>query len=213
MLNRTDYLQPIAAAGFAVFMPAFRGSGGYEQDFVHANVGDFADGPLDDCLRGLDSLVKKGVADPARLAVAGASYGGYLTLYALTQTSRFRCGVCICGLSDLISDTASGSRPTFIREYYGRYPWEAPEMIWRISPLSRVADVSAPLLLLHGEADVNTPVHHARELEFALRVLGRPFRFRSYPGEGHGLDRPAVRLDVVAEMVRWLDAHLVANPA
>jgi dipeptidyl aminopeptidase/acylaminoacyl peptidase len=207
-LARTDCLQPIAAAGYAVFFPAFRGSGGYDEAFLRAAVGNFGDGPLDDCVHGMDHLVAEGIADPQRQAIIGGSFGGYLTLYALTHTQRFRCGVAMCALSDLISDISSPGRSTYACRYFGGPPWERFEKYWQGSPLSRVADLKTPVLLLHGDADGNTDIQHAHEMAFALRTLGRTFRFKRYPGEGHGFGQPKVRLDIIAEIVTWLQTYV-----
>jgi len=206
--TRMEYFQTLAAAGVAVFVPAFRGTGGYSQAFLRANIGDFTAGPLQDMMRGLDALVRDGMADEKRLAVMGISYGGTMALWALTRTRRFKAGICLSGTYDLASDAGTTARGPYASVYLKKFYWQNPRLYLRNSASGAIQNLHAPLLLLHGEADTNTPLSNAKEAAYALRNLKREFRFKSYEGEGHGMDRPGHRVDVLRECVQWLNLYL-----
>ncbi len=206
--TRIEHIQPLAAAGLAVFVPAFRGTMGFGQEFIRANVGDLAFGPWRDMESGVDALIRAGLADARRLAVMGVSYGGYMALFIPTQSRRFRAAVAINSIYDLAADAGTTHRGPFAAVYLRAFPWEAPAEYLRQCAAGHVRRLATPTLLLHGEADTNTPFGNARLAAYALRNLRREFRFKSYAGEGHAISRPQNRLDVIREAVEWLDAHL-----
>jgi dipeptidyl aminopeptidase/acylaminoacyl peptidase len=211
--TRVEYVQPLAAAGLAVFVPAFRCTMGYGHDFIRAGVGDFCRGPWRDMERGLDSLIRAGTIDGRRLAVMGVSYGGYMSLFIPTRTRRFRAAVAINSIYDLASDAGATHRGPFAAVYLRKMAWDAPAEYLRNSPSGHIRKLMTPTLLLHGEVDTNTPLSNAREAAYALRNLRRDFRFKSYANEGHFIAKPLNRLDVLAEAVQWIDAHMDGKPS
>src|SRR3989442_12112400 len=125
---------PIAAfasPGFAVLPPNVRGRSGYGREFRYANLRDWGGGDLRDALAGIDALVQRGVVDADRLGVMGWSYGGYLTAFAITQTTRFRAASVGAGITDLISYVGTADIPGFIGSYFGGEFWDAPEL-WQV---------------------------------------------------------------------------------
>lgn len=206
--TRIEHVQPLAAAGFAVFVPAFRCTMGFGQEFVRAGIGDFCLGPWRDMESGLDSLIRAGIADGSRMAVMGVSYGGYMSLFIPTQTKRFRAAVPINSIYDLASDAGTTHRGPFAAIYLRKMAWDAPMEYLRNGASGHVRRLTTPTLLLHGEVDTNTPLSNAREAAYALRNLRREFRFKSYAGEGHAISKPSNRIDVIEEAVRWIGARL-----
>ena len=202
--------QALAAAGITVFAPNIRGSSGYGRAFVHADNrhGRFA--AFDDVDAAARFLVESGYADPTRIAVTGRSYGGYLTLAALAFSGgTFAAGVDVCGMSDLTTfyrDTEPWIAAAAMSKYGD--PATDLELLERISPMSRVDAITAPLLVVHGELDTNVPIGEARQIVTALQERGREVEYLELPGEGHVYRRREnVRL-LISETVRFLSTHV-----
>ena len=206
--TRVEYVQPLAAAGFAVFVPGFRCTMGFGQEFIRAGIGDFCLGPWRDMESGLDSLIAAGIVDGRRMAVMGVSYGGYMSLFIPTQTRRFRAAAPINSIYDLASDAGTTHRGPFAAVYLRKMAWDAPQEYLRNGASGHVRKLTTPTLLLHGEVDTNTPLSNAREAAYALRNLRRDFRFKTYANEGHFIAKPLNRLDVIEEVVKWFGAHM-----
>ena len=124
-------------------------------------------------MSGLDWLVRSGLADSSRLGIAGGSYGGYLTNWAIANTNRFKAAVTYYGIFNFITDFSNATSPSYEREYFGAYYWEGMGEYYRRSPISRVAGIHTPVLILHGDEDPKTSIANAREMWTALRILGR----------------------------------------
>ncbi len=210
---RTYEAEAFAAEGWAVFAPQYRGSSGYESAYTLANRGDLGGGDARDVLTGIDAVLQAGLADGARVAVGGASYGGYLTNWLLATTDRFKAGISMMGIFDFGQDWATSEYESWEEHYFGGRPWERPELYRERSPLSRAASINTPLLILHGLDDENTPVSNSRALFRALSALGRKTELVVYPREGHGFSEPAHRLDAFRRIREWLQRHIsVATP-
>lgn len=179
----------LAALGYAVLSPNPRGSLGYGDDFSRAVVGDWGGGDLRDVLALVDAAIETGLVDPVRLAITGVSYGGYLTLWAVTQDQRFRVAIAENGISDLLGTFGTGESGAawFISEMGGR-PWERPDHWLERSPLRHADAVATPVLLLHAELDQNCTIAQSEQMYAALRALGREVAFVRVPGEGHLMD-------------------------
>ena len=202
--------QALAAAGITVFAPNIRGSSGYGRAFVHADNrhGRFA--AFQDVEAAARFLVEAGLADPSRIAVTGRSYGGYLTLAALAFSSgTFAAGVDVCGMSDLTTfyrDTEPWIAAAAVSKYGD--PVADRELLERISPMSQVDAITAPLLVAHGELDTNVPIGEAHQIVVALRERGREVEYLELSGEGHVYRRREnIRL-LVSRTVRFLSTHL-----
>ena len=171
------------ASGISVYACNPRGSQGYGRDFLTANVADWGDGPMRDCMAGLDALVADGLADPDRMGVTGGSYGGYLTSWIVGHTDRFKAAVTCRSVNDMVSQMLSGDigGPTFGLYEYGVHPWEDWDLYRRHSPLTYATSVTTPLLIQHSENDLRCTITQAEELFAVLRSLRRTVRLMRVP--------------------------------
>ena len=204
----------LTGAGYAVLMPNPRGGAGRGQAFGRANLGDPAGAEFADIEAGVAHCAAAGLADPGRVAAIGASYGGYLTAWAIALGSQrggqFRCGVVIAGISDLVSVRGTANnRPFYDYLLQGR-PADQPALYLDRSPVTRLSADSSPALILHGREDRCVPVSQAEELYAGLREFGIPAEFVSYPREGHQATEPAHVADQRERILRWLATYLEA---
>src|SRR6185503_20441651 len=133
-------------------------------NFRSANINDWGGGDYADLMAGVDAVIGMGVADPAKLAVMGWSYGGYMTNWVITQTSRFKAAASGAGLSNLISMWGTNDIPSTLDDYF-EGPWyEQPERYIRMSPLAHAGKVTILTLILHGEADICVPTTQGYEI-------------------------------------------------
>lgn len=200
--------QVYAGNGYAVFAPNFRGSAGYGQAFTNANADDFGGGDFADIIAGVDMLVDQGIADPKRLAVAGASYGGYMTAWTIGHTDRFRAAIVGCGVTNLHSFFGTTDIQWFTRGYQQGAPWEKPQSYVEQSPITYVANVKTPTLIYHGDQDRRVPLEQGEQLYVALRERNVPVEFVRYPREGHGLAEYWHQLDALERGLGWFDRYV-----
>ncbi|MHB2016352.1 MAG: S9 family peptidase [Candidatus Xenobia bacterium] len=201
--------QWLAAHGYAVFAPNFRGSDGYGNRFCTENRNDLGGGDYRDIMAGVDDLVARKWVDPEQMAVAGGSYGGYMTNWIIGHTDRFKAAVSLYGIFNLTTDFGCSNIPGFETDYLGHYYWENPDQWLAHSPGTYAAHIHTPVLILHGEADANTFIANSKEMFTALRKLGRTVQFWHYPREDHGLDNEAHhRMDAMRRMLAWIDRYL-----
>jgi dipeptidyl aminopeptidase/acylaminoacyl peptidase len=201
------FAQVWAARGWLVFQPNFRGSSAYGHEFGIANRGDLGGRDADDILTGVDFLVAQGWADESRLAVAGGSYGGYMTNWLIARTKRFRAAVSLFGIFNLVTDFSNSDFPSWERDYLTKYYWENLQIYLDRSPFKYVNEITTPVLILHGEEDNNTAIANSREMYQALKTLGRTAKFVRFPREGHGFREPNHHIEQFRLMAAWLDAH------
>lgn len=200
----------LTGAGYAVLMANPRGSAGRGQPFGRANLGDPAGAEFADLVAGVAHCVDAGIADPGRVAAMGASYGGYLTAWAIAGGTVFRCGVVIAGMSDLVSVRGTANNAPFYDYLLQGRPADLPLRYLERSPVTRLGPASVPTLILHGEVDRCVPVSQAEELYAGLREFGVPAEFVTYPREGHQAREPAHVADQRERVLRWLATHLEA---
>ena len=198
--------QVLAAAGITVLAPNIRGSSGFGRGFVHADDrwGRFdAIRDVADCARILGT---RGLADPARIAVTGRSYGGYATLLALVRHGpAFAAGVDICGMSNLHTfyrDTETWIAAAATSKYGD--PVRDSALLAQISPLHAAASITVPLLVVHGELDTNVPLSEATQIVRRLQSLGRPVEYLELAGEGHEYRRADSRLALLEALTGFL---------
>jgi dipeptidyl aminopeptidase/acylaminoacyl peptidase len=202
--------QSLVAAGFTVFAPNVRGSGGFGRAFLTADDGPAREASFDDVRATVDELVTAGIAEPGRIGAHGWSYGGYLTLVALTRwPALFAAGVTGAGMSDLRTFFA-GTEPWMAAASVTEYgdPVADRDMLAAISPSTHLARLTSPVLFVHGDRDTNVPVAESVQAHQALQALGAPTDLLLLPGEGHtivGRDQ-LVELSerIVAWFYRWL---------
>jgi dipeptidyl aminopeptidase/acylaminoacyl peptidase len=202
--------QLFAEHGYAVFMPNIRGGGGYGESFRNANVSDWGGADFDDVMTGIDALIAQGIADPDKLAIVGWSYGGYMTAWAISQTTRFRAASVGAGVSDLTSMYGTCEAPDQIEPYFAGPPWQQTLYQAR-SAITFASHIKTPTLIQHGERDTAVPVEQARELYRALSEQKVPVELTIYPRSGHGPEEPRQTIDIWTRNLEWLDRWVMRN--
>jgi len=195
--------EAFASAGYAVLFPMPRGGSGYGEAGHRMIINDWGGPDYKDIMAGVDHLIARGIADGDRLGVMGASYGGYMTNWIVTQTSRFKAaaaGASIADLHDLYYLTDGGD---LMIEYF-KLPWENPEGYARSSPLTHVAKVTTPILISHGDRDPRVPLATAQKFFRALQVLGKTAEMDIYPRGGHVFYEPQQERAVMTRNFDWM---------
>jgi dipeptidyl aminopeptidase/acylaminoacyl peptidase len=183
--------QIMAANGYLVLQPNFRGSTGRGEAFAEANHNDWGKGDYQDCISGVKSIVARGIADPNRLGAYGWSYGGYMTFWILTQTDMFKAISPGAGLTDLAAMYAHTDIQHYVKWFFDdKYPWQDEQIWWDHSPMKYVNNVKTPALILQGQVDTRVPMAQAQEMYRALVDRGIPVEFVLYPRENHGFTEP-----------------------
>ena len=196
----------LVADGITVLAPNVRGSGGLGRTFVHADDKEKRFGAIDDVADCVRFLVDNDLADPRRIACAGWSYGGFLTLAALTfHPELFAAGISICGMSDLTTFYRN-TEPWIAAAAYPEYghPVHDRELLEELSPLRRVDALTAPLLVVHGAQDTNVPVGESEQIVDALQRAGRDVRYLLFRDDGHGIVKRENRAALATAISDWL---------
>jgi dipeptidyl aminopeptidase/acylaminoacyl peptidase len=202
--------QELAAREIAVFAPNVRGSSGFGYTFVNADNLEKRFGAIADVAACAEYLFDRGIAERGRLACAGRSYGGYLTLASLVfHPELFVAGVDVCGLVDFNTFYAN-TEPWIAVAAYSKYghPERDAELLRRLSPIHRFDALRAPLLVVHGETDFNVPLEEAEQVVSAARARGVPVEYLLFRDEGHELLRVRNKQVFVERTVQWLAAWL-----
>jgi len=201
--------QLLAARGYAVFYPNVRGSSGYGEKFIEMNRGDWGGGDFKDVMAGVQDLIGRGIADPARLGIGGWSYGGYMSEWAITQTNLFKAAVAGAGLSNLISEFGTERGPAYDEWFYGvPYTPESAAGFMKSSPVMYLKNAKTPTLILQGAADTTDPPGQSEELYRGLKHYGVEAELVVYPREPHGLHEEKHLLDRLNRILAWYDKHL-----
>jgi dipeptidyl aminopeptidase/acylaminoacyl peptidase len=209
--NFNGTVQVLAANGFAVLQPNFRGSTGKGLAFSRANKDTWGKGDYEDCMTGVDAMIANGIADPDRLGAFGWSYGGYMTFWILTQTDRFKAVSPGAGLSNIYSMYSQNDIQRYLRWFYSdKAPWDATDLYWDRSPMKYVKNVKTPTMILHGQVDTRVPIAQAQEFYMALKEQKVPVEFVVYPRENHGFTEPRHQLDRVRRYVKFFAKYLNA---
>lgn len=206
-IHVNNWAQLLASQGYMVFLPNFRGSSGYGMKWMMANVENWGEGPMSDVMSGVDFLIKKGWVEKDRLYVGGASYGGYLTSWIITQTNRFRAAYVSAGVSDLLTEYALTDEPSFLIGYFNSSPYENPEIYRKNSPLSYASQVKTPVLIVHGEKDLRVPVTQAYQFYSALKHFEAKAKLVIYPREYHGIREYIHQRDLMNRVIEWFKKH------
>jgi dipeptidyl aminopeptidase/acylaminoacyl peptidase len=183
--------QIMAANGYLVLEPNFRGSTGRGEPFATANQNDWGDGDYKDDMSGVDAVIAKGWVDPARMGAFGWSYGGFMTFWIDTQTDRFRAISPGAGLPDLYSMYSQTDIHRYLTLFFDmKAPWDNFQEYWDHSPMKYVANVKTPTMILHGQADTRVPIPQSEEFYRALYERHVPVEYVTYPRENHGFIEP-----------------------
>jgi dipeptidyl aminopeptidase/acylaminoacyl peptidase len=199
--------QLLVSRGYAVFYPNVRGSTGYGWKFVEANRADWGGADFKDVMAGVDFLIRRGTADPDHLGIGGWSYGGYMAMWAVTQTNRFKASVAGAGLSDLASEYGTEAGPSYDEWFYG-VPYEKPEGFIKSSPITYIQNAHTPTLILQGEADTTDPIGQSQQFYRGLKRYGVKSDLALYPREGHGFREEKHVLDMYRRILAWYDQYV-----
>jgi dipeptidyl aminopeptidase/acylaminoacyl peptidase len=198
----------LASRGYYVLMPNPRGSYGQGEDFTRANVKDFGGGDLRDILAGVDAAVAHYPIDAQRLGVTGWSYGGYMTMWTVTQTNHFRGAVAGAGVANWQSYYGQNLIDQWMIPFFGSSVYDDPAVYQKSSPIHYIKNVKTPTLVIVGEHDAECPAPQSYEFWHALRTLGVPTQLIVYPDEGHLFIKPANQVDRLDRTVAWFDKYL-----
>jgi dipeptidyl aminopeptidase/acylaminoacyl peptidase len=211
--ERPDYspvAQSLVAAGFTVFAPNVRGSGGFGRAFLISDDGPAREASFADVRTTVDELVTAGIADPGRVGAHGWSYGGYLTLVALTRwPDLFAAGVTGAGMSDLRTFFA-GTEPWMAGASVTEYgdPVVDRGMLAAISPMTALDRITSPVLFVHGDRDTNVPVAESVQAHQALQAVGAVTDLLLLPGEGHTIVGRDHLVELSERVAAWFDSWL-----
>ncbi|MHB1701975.1 MAG: S9 family peptidase [Acidobacteriaceae bacterium] len=202
---------PFSALGYFVFMPNPRGSFGQGEAFTRANVKDLGYGDLRDVLAGLDVLEKKFPIDPKREGLTGWSYGGFATMFTVTQTNRFRAAVAGAGISDWQSYYGENSIDQWMIPFFGKSVYDDPAIYARSSAINYIKNAKTPTLVVVGDRDGECPAPQSFEFWHALKAEGVPTQLVVYPDEGHRFVSYNHRRDVLERALAWFDKYMPAG--
>ena len=200
-----------SALGYFTFMPNPRGSYGQGEAFTAANRKDFGYGDLHDILAGVDVLEKRFPIDRAREGLTGWSYGGFMTMFAVTQTHRFRAAVAGAGISNWQSYYGENSIDQWMAPFFGGTVYDDPAVYARSSAINFIKQVTTPTLVIAGDRDGECPAPQSFEFWHALRAEGVKTQLVIYPNEGHGFRDPAHITDRAQRSFQWFEQNMPAR--
>lgn len=203
----SDTAQLFAANGYAVIMPNPRGSTGYGQEFAQGTVAAWGDKDFEDVMAAVDHGISIGLVDADRLGVGGWSYGGILTNYVITQTTRFAAAISGASLG-LVTANYGHDHYQLMYEMEFGLPWEEPARYVELSPFSRIEAITTPTLWMGGALDWNVPIINSEQMYIGMKRLGRETQLVVYPEEHHGIRRPSFEKDRFERWLAWYDSHL-----
>ncbi len=202
---------PFSALGYFVFMPNPRGSYGQGEKFTQANVRDFGYGDLRDILAGMDVLEKRFPIDKNREGLTGWSYGGFMTMFGVTQTTRFKAAVAGAGISDWKSYYGENSIDQWMVPFFGKTVYDDAAIYAKSSAIDYIGRVKTPTLVVVGDRDGECPAPQSFEFWHALRAEGVKTQLVVYPNEGHAFRDSAHRLDVLERALDWFETEMPAK--
>lgn len=204
--------QLLAARGYVVVYCNPRGSAGYGEEFTRASHLTWGEADLPDLMAAVDHVIEQGYVDESRMGVTGGSYGGYMTLWVIGHSDRFKAAVTQRCVSNLYSFYGTSDVGWTLMGYeFGGYPWEERERFMKYSPITYVEDMKTPLLIIHSEMDFRCPIEQGEQVFISLKRLGREVEFVRFPNENHNLSRtgkPKHRIERLERLIGWFDSHL-----
>lgn len=192
-------------AGYFVLCSNPRGSYGQGEAFTRGNVKDFGGGDYHDIVTAIDALAKEYPIDTTRVGITGHSYGGYMTMWAETQTTRFAAAVAGAGLSNWLSYYGLNDIDEWMIPFFGASVYDDPAVYAKSDPMHFVKKVKTPTLILVGDRDGEVPMEQSVEWWHALKTMKVPTTLVVYPNEGHAIGRPADRRDYTVRTLAWFD--------
>jgi dipeptidyl aminopeptidase/acylaminoacyl peptidase len=206
--TRWDFSMALPSQGYFVLQPNFRGSYGQGEKFTAANRKDWGYGDLRDIMAGIDAAIKSAPIDPDRLGITGWSYGGYMSMWSVTQTNRFRASVAGAGIANLQSYYGENKVDQSMIPFMGASVYDDPEIYAKSSPLTFIKNVKTPTLIVVGDSDGECPAPQSYEYWHALKTLEIPTTLVIYAHEGHHFANPAHSRDLIERSVAWFNQYL-----
>lgn len=194
--------------GYAIFKPNPRGSYGQGEAFTRANVRDFGGGDLRDIQAGVDAVLKTAAVDADRLGLFGHSYGGFMAMWAVTHSTRFKAVVAGAGIANWISYYGQNGIDQWMIPFFGASAYDDPEVYRLDSPITTIQAAKTPTLIYVGERDVECPPAQSVEFWHGLKAMGVPTSLVIYEGAGHRLRKPEQIHDREARIIGWYDKWL-----
>jgi dipeptidyl aminopeptidase/acylaminoacyl peptidase len=198
----------LSAHGYFVLYPNPRGSFGEGEKFTQGNVKDFGYGDLRDILAGVDEVERTMPIDKNRVGFTGWSYGGFMTMWVVTQTHRFRAAMAGAGIADWLSYYGENDIDEWMPPYFGASVYDDPAVYAKSAPINFIKNVKTPTLVLVGERDGECPAPQSREFWHALKTFDVNTELVIYPGEGHSFIQPDHQRDVMDRTIAWFDRYL-----
>ncbi|WP_229202083.1 S9 family peptidase [Pseudoduganella aquatica] len=201
-------IRELTAKGYYVFLPNPRGSYGQGQEFTRANRRDFGGGDLRDILSGVDAVTKAAPVDGERLGMVGHSYGGFMTMWTVTHSQRFKAAVAGAGIANWISYYGQNGIDQWMVPFFGATAYDDPAIYRAASPIESIKAARTPTMMYVGERDVETPAVQSQEFWHGLRAMGVPTSLTIYEGEGHAIRKPDNQRDIRRRTIGWFDRYL-----
>ena len=202
------YATALAGAGYFVLSPNPRGSYGQGEAFTGANVRDFGGGDFADILAGVDEAMRVAPIDANRLGLTGWSYGGFMTMFGVTQTNRFKAVMAGAGVANWQSYYGENLIDQWMIPFFGKSMYDDPEIYAKSSAINFIKKVKTPTLVIVGDSDGECPAPQSYEFWHALKALGVETQLVVYEHEGHLFAKPQHQRDVIERTLAWFDAHL-----
>src|SRR5258706_3014405 len=201
-------LELLSSHGYFLFLPNPRGSYGQGEDFTRANLRDFGYGDLRDVWAGVDTVKKSYPVDEKRIGIAGWSYGGFMTMWTVTQTNRFRAAFAGAGIANWQSYYGENAIDQWMIPYFGASVYDDPAVYARASAINFIKKTKTPTLVVVGSGDGECPPPQSYEFWHALKTLGVKTQLVVYEREGHIFVKPDHLRDVMSRAVAWFDEYL-----
>ncbi len=203
-------VQVLAANGYMVLEPNYRGSGGRGVAFTKADHDDLGGKEFEDVLAGIDALVERGLVDNDRVGTAGWSYGGYFSAWAATKHSeRFKAASAAAGLTNWISFSGTTDIPhEMALVHWNSYWYDQRDLHWERSPLYHIQNAKTPTLVVHGLKDLRVHPEQSMQLYSALKLTGTPSKLIMYPREPHGILERAHRIHYIENLIEWFNTYV-----
>ena len=198
----------LSTDGYFLLFPNPRGSYGQGEAFTRANVKDFGHGDLRDIMRGLDEALRAAPVDAGRLGITGWSYGGFMTMWAVTQTNRFRAAAAGAGIANWQSYYGENQIDQWMIPYFGASVYDDPAVYAKSAPINFIKNARTPTLVMVGDRDAECPAPQSYEFWHALKTLGVETQLVIYAGEGHAISQTEHRRDILRRAADWFDRRL-----
>ncbi|MES5848755.1 MULTISPECIES: S9 family peptidase [unclassified Bacillus cereus group] len=209
--NEKYPIEQFVEKGFIVLEPNYRGSSGYDNEFLKANYRKQGIADYDDVISGVDKLVDQGMVDKDRVGVMGWSNGGYISAFCSTFSSRFKAISVGGGITNWSTHYVNTDIPYFIRMHLGNTPWNDPDIYTKTSPMTYIKSACTPTLIQHGEKDARIPVTNAYELHQGLRDMEVDTELMIFKGMAYSPDQPGMNVAIMKQNLMWFSHYILGE--